>query len=365
MTTVAEKAHTHTVRVRLANGRVMNEELAPERQAKLYGLIVHGDQLGMVEAIRAVRPEGGKRLRFPHRIDDQGDLWLPADNHDALAQFVRNFRDEYELFVTPATFGDMTPGNDGVSASEVAWIDQDDPEKVHLLRKFRHRPHLVVATGGSGGVHAFWRLAYPVPRDEIGVINRKLVAKLEGDRASHNPARILRIPGSRNMKANTGDGADGICRIIWADLQQPAYDPEELVHGLRDYKEPAKPRPRRQYTGGNFNTAGSTGWIKETVEVAEGSSPTEYFYRLTGQVLPTRGGHVRCPFVDHEDRNPSTHVYGNPGDGWFCFSCHRGGGPFQLAAALDGWRGQGPLTGEEFKRAAAALAAAYGIERKD
>ncbi len=363
MTVVAEKPETHKVTVRLANGQKMEGELAPERQAKLYGLIVHGDQLGMVEAIRAKRLDGGKRLSFPHRPNEQGDIWLPADNHDGLARFVAMFRDEYELFVTPATFHTMVPGNNGVTGSQVVWIDQDDPEKVDYLRKFEHRPHLVVATGGSGGVHAFWRLAYPVGRDELGVMNRKLVAKLDGDRAAHNPARILRIPGSLNTKATQGEGADGCCRILWADLHRPGYDPETLVAGLKDYKQPDRPRPRRQFTGGDINADGATGWIKETVDIAEGSSPTDYYYRLTGHAVSARGGHVSCPFHDHEDRNPSTYVYSDTGAGWFCFSCHRGGGPFHLAAALDGWKG-GELTGDEFKKAAATVAAAYSIEKK-
>lgn len=364
MTAVAERDHTHPVTVRLANGAKITGPLTPERQAKLYGLVVHGDQLGIVEAVRATRQEGGKRLAFPHRPRNEGDLWLPADNHDALAKFVSEFRDNYELFVTPATFGTMVPGAHGVSGSQVAWIDQDEPDKVDILRRFPFRPHMVVATGGSGGVHAYWRLSYPVTRDEIGVINRKLVARMEGDRAAHNPARILRIPGSRNMKAVTAAGADGNCRIIYADLWRPPYEPDELVDGLTDYKQPPKLREETQYPNGPIDLTGSAGWIQQTVEIAEGSAPTDYYYRLTGHLVRTRGGHVCCPFVDHEDRNPSTHIYGDVGGGWFCFSCHRGGGPFHLAAALNGWKG-GQLTGDEFKEAAAALAAVYGIERKD
>lgn len=361
----AADCQQHTVKVRLADGRIIEGPLHPRRQAKLYSLIVHAGQLGMIEAIRATRPQGGKRLKFPHRGVDEGDVWLSADNPDELAQFVESYRDEYELFVTPATFDRMTPGYKGVSGSMVAWIDQDDPEKVDILRDFQHRPHMVVATGGSGGVHAFWRLAVPVGRDELGVMNRKLVATLEGDRASHNPARILRIPGSHNMKANQGDGADGVCRIVWADLFSPPYDPEVLTAGMTDYKQPAKPTRRKRFGAGEYEANTSEGWVATTVEVAEGSNPPDYVYRLTGQAVPQRGGHIRCPFPDHDDRNPSTYVYGEVGAGWFCFSCHRGGGPFQLAAALNGWTGRAELRDNEFIDAAKSLAAALGIEQKE
>lgn len=347
-------------KVRLPSGRII-EGLTLEEEVRCYRHILHADQIGLVEAIRATRPGGGKKLKFPHRTPEHGDTWLAANSRTDLAEFVKEHRNSYELFVTPATSKDGTPGNDGVSASQVAWVDQDDPTKIQLLREFRHRPHMVVATGGSGGVHAFWRLSYPVGRDEIGAINRKLVAAVDGDRASHNPARILRIPGSFNHKANQHEGADGICRIIWADTQMEPYDPEQLVEGLEDYKVPAKPKTRLQYDAGHYDVRGSDPWVSTTVEVAEGTPPPDYYLRLAGQGVGHRGGHVRCPFHDHEDRNPSTYVYGQPGAGWFCFSCGRGGGPFHLAAALQGWTG-GALQGEQFMEAAKTVAAALGTE---
>lgn len=350
----------HTVKVRMANGQIKEGPLSPRRQARLYSLIVHSEQFGMVEAIRATRPEGGKRLTFPHRPQDQGDVWLSADNPDELGSFVEAYRDDYELFVTPATFETMTPGYAGVAGSKVAWIDQDEPDKVELLRQFPHRPHMVVTTGGSGGVHAYWRLAYPVGRDEIGVVNRKLVLELDADRAAHNPGRILRVPGSRNFKANHAEEADGLCRIVWADLHSPAYDPEQLVEGLTDYKQPSPP-VQKKFVGSYENNA-TEEWVATTVAVAEGSRPPDYVYRLTGQSVHERGGHIRCPFSDHDDRNPSTYVYGDVGAGWFCFSCNRGGGPFHLAAALNGWTAGGALRDSEFIEAAKTLAVALKTE---
>lgn len=364
LTAEAAASDRHAVKVAMANGQIMEGPLCPRRQARLYSLIVHDDQFGAVEAVRAIRPEGGKRLFFPHRAAGRGDTWLPADDPDELGGFVEAYRDEYELFVTPASFDTMTPGAEGVSGARVAWIDQDDPEKVDLLRTFDRRPHMVVATGGSGGVHAFWRLSVPVGGDEIGVVNRKLTGHLKSDPAAHNPARILRIPGSQNLKANQGEGADGLCRIIWADLHSPPYDPEQLVEGLSDYRQPGRPSRYRQYRYAGYKPS-SDSWVAATVDEAEGSSPPEYVYRLTGHQVATGGGYIHCPFSDHEDRNPSTFVYGDVAAGWFCFSCQRGGGPFQLAAALNGWTGGGELRQSEFTDAARSLASALGIEQKE
>ncbi|HTP19011.1 MAG TPA: CHC2 zinc finger domain-containing protein [Solirubrobacteraceae bacterium] len=58
-----------------------------------------------------------------------------------------------------------------------------------------------------------------------------------------------------------------------------------------------------------------------------------YFERLTG-LRVGRSGKLRCLF--HDDRTPSLHVYPEPGRGWYCFGCGRGGSIFDLAALLSG-----------------------------
>jgi hypothetical protein len=61
--------------------------------------------------------------------------------------------------------------------------------------------------------------------------------------------------------------------------------------------------------------------------------PPVYFERLTGlRVGPS--GKLRCLF--HDDRSPSLHVYREPGRGWYCFGCGRGGSIYDLAALLSG-----------------------------
>ena len=47
----------------------------------------------------------------------------------------------------------------------------------------------------------------------------------------------------------------------------------------------------------------------------------------------------------HEDRTPSLHVYPEPGRGWYCYGCGRGGSVYDLAAHL---RGRTGTRGSEF-----------------
>jgi DNA primase len=61
-------------------------------------------------------------------------------------------------------------------------------------------------------------------------------------------------------------------------------------------------------------------------------------------ITPTSTGvetWARCPFPDHEDKNPSFQIHDEEGDeknGWFtCFSCGKTGGAVQLVSGLLGW----------------------------
>jgi hypothetical protein len=72
--------------------------------------------------------------------------------------------------------------------------------------------------------------------------------------------------------------------------------------------------------------------------------PAEYVEALTGLHVPA-SGMIRCPFHgDGQERTPSCKVYSDPGRGFYCFSCGRGGAIYDFASAL--W-GLG-TRGEEF-----------------
>ena len=71
--------------------------------------------------------------------------------------------------------------------------------------------------------------------------------------------------------------------------------------------------------------------------------PPVYVEALTGEAVPSGGGTICCPLPAHDDRHPSCRVYGDPGRGWVCFSCNRGGSAIDLASYLTGIepRGEG------------------------
>jgi hypothetical protein len=62
-------------------------------------------------------------------------------------------------------------------------------------------------------------------------------------------------------------------------------------------------------------------------------APRDYVERLLGQPVG-QSGKIRCPF--HTDGTPSLHGYPEPGRGWYCYGCGRGGSVYDLAALLWG-----------------------------
>ena len=82
--------------------------------------------------------------------------------------------------------------------------------------------------------------------------------------------------------------------------------------------------------------------LPRTDDVLDTIPPAEYVEALTGTTVPPHGS-ICCQLPAHEDRSPSFKVYAEPGRGWYCFGCGRGGGAIDLAAELYGIepRGEG------------------------
>jgi len=77
------------------------------------------------------------------------------------------------------------------------WCDADMPT-----------PTLVIASGH--GVHAYWRLAEPITDVALWTrCQKRLIALLGSDRAIHDPARIMRLPGFLNHKEPVA-----VCSIV-------------------------------------------------------------------------------------------------------------------------------------------------------
>lgn len=331
-----------------ADGAERAEALAPDQEVALYARCLHEGRPGLVEVVAGRRLADGS-LRMRRRRERE--RFPAAGDQAALVRLVRRHREAgEEVFCTPLTRRLPRPGREGqVLAGALVWIDIDEPEELWRLRAFRHRPHLVVYSG-SGGAHAYWRLARPAIPATLEAANRKLAGHLGGDLACCDRARVMRVPGSMNWKAGRA------CRLAFLDLARPGTALAELVRGLED-PDPPPPPPDPETL---------RRWAKRNaLDDARRVPPPVYFRLLAGVEVPARGGDVRCPLPDHHERNPSCRVYSNPERGWVCFGCRRGGSIYDLASLLGHGPGgrRGALHGEEFRRVRRHVRELLGLDQ--
>jgi hypothetical protein len=258
-----------------------------------------------------------------------------------------------------------------VRESSWLWVDVDQPGQLHALWALLvKRPcHLLIESAGSGGAHAYWKLAEPLAAtrvdDRTGEVaepieraNLRIVHHLGigadgkpnvADPACAERSRVMRLAGTINGK--TGKYA----RILEVDFALPAYPIAQLVGDLPDPTAHVSRRARRD---------------GKSRDPYKRISPPEYFEKLAGIVVP-RDGLVSCPAAGHEDRHPSCSVGTNPDRGWCCHSgrCGARGAIYDLASVLLGGPWGRELRGEAFKRARAYVADAFGeinqINRKE
>jgi hypothetical protein len=271
-----------------------------------------------------------------------------------------------EAFVGVAPRTRRRGDKDAIPHTRVLWVDVDEPGRLDALWLFlAERPcHLLIESGGSGGVHAYWKLAEPLTAQRVdedkGEVdepieraNLRLIHALGtgpdgkpdvADPACKERARVMRLAGTINHK--TGRYA----RIMEANFDLPGYRLDELVGDLADPAPlPLASRPGRR---------------PEHHDAYKRIAPAEYFERLAGIRVP-RGGLVRCPAPWHRDEHPSCSVGAAPEQGWCCHAggCGARGAIYDLASVLQGGPFGRELRGEQFKRARELVVAVFG-ERK-
>ncbi len=351
--------------MRLADGRVFTGPLAPERHRALQLGMLHQRTAGLVELAAGARRDGRLQITTRRRADHflpggqagRAD-WLRA----LLALAARHADCGEEVFVAPAARAAARGDKHAVSETRFLWVDVDHPDRLPAMWVLlaEHPCHLLVSSGGSGGVHAYWKLDQTLPAARTIETTGELVEPIEhahlrlihhlgtgadgkpnvADSACAERSRVMRLAGTVNGK--TGAHA----RILEADLALAAYPIRQLVGDLPDPTPPVAPRARV--------TGGSPDPYKRI-------SPREYFERLAGIVVP-RDGLVCCPAAGHEDRHPSCSIGVDASQGWRCHAggCGARGAIYDLASVVLGGPWGPELRGDAFRRARAYVIDVFG-----
>ena len=245
---------------------------------------------------------------------DMHRRFVKAGNLEMVAREARRQAESADVFV--GVLPRWRPRGDRRSVADDArtvWVDLDFAGAAGVLEAVDPRPHLVVASGGPGHVHAYWSLAGPVAPWQVERANRRLAWALGGDVQCADAPRILRPPGTIHH-------ARGGVPVRLIDVSgEPPTTLAALVGGLPD---PPVERPRASRRPGHGMAA------RDPLLAV---TPERYVQVLTGQTVG-RSRKIRCPL--HADGTPSLHVYEDPADGWYCFGCGRGGSVYDLAAGV-------------------------------
>lgn len=177
-------------RVRLADGRTFTGQLTPGRHRVLQLGLLHADTDGLVEIAAGTRRGGRLELETRPRADKatRPEQFPPgghagaADWLDQMAAIAAGHASRgQEVFVAPAVRATPRGDRGAVSHTRWLWVDVDQPGQLpRLWALLAERPcHLLVASGGSGGAHAYWRLAQPLPATRVIRANGEWVEPIE------------------------------------------------------------------------------------------------------------------------------------------------------------------------------------------
>jgi putative DNA primase/helicase len=128
---------------------------------------------------------------------------------DEITEFIDTYGQSDLYFGVAARRRDARDGSLASCAGLASlFVDLDfkhtpEPAALAALEAFELKPSALVASGG--GLHAYWFLSQPLEladgkANQVKALLRKLGIKLGADLAAAEPARVLRIPSTRNFK---------------------------------------------------------------------------------------------------------------------------------------------------------------------
>ncbi|MGZ4219023.1 MAG: hypothetical protein ACXVH1_26290 [Solirubrobacteraceae bacterium] len=199
-------------RIRLADGRRFAGELAPERHRSLQLGMLHSQTSGLVELAAGCRRDGRLHITTRRRTDH----FLPGGGAgerawlEALLELAgRHAERGEEVFVAPATRSAPRGEKQAVSETRCLWVDVDRPGQLHALWAFlAERPcHVLIESGGSGGCHAYFKLAQPLPAARVVEATGELVEPIERTSTASTRRDQARQPRPGRDRARHRGGA--------------------------------------------------------------------------------------------------------------------------------------------------------------
>lgn len=289
-------------------------EAAPFNQAALHlALLRCGQDAGLIELRWKVA--GGMR-----------QAWFAAHEREDAARKALRLSELFDVYAGAALRARCGGTRDDLLEARCLWADVDTPDALERLARFDPAPSMVVASGSPGCAHAWWSIAEALRPAHAEIACRRLAHALGADMRSTDQARIMRLAGTKSHKGERPAPVELIALNI-----APNLTAADVVGGLRDPDpEPvariAPPASRSGARAGRSHDDDHRSQALALNMIARYAPGTELREGAGGRL------HGRCPFPDHEDRNPSFVLF--PDGGWAC-SCGTGD-VYRLYARLTG-----------------------------
>jgi hypothetical protein len=174
--------------------------------------------------------------------------WHALDDHDGWAATCKQWRDRLQLFWGVATRRDDSSGKeDNLLEFPAAFIDidfkqRDEAEARRELATFPFAPSLVLHSGG--GLHVYWFLREALSdMAEARRLLLGLITQFHADPSCKDPSRIMRIPGSRNLKPDYDTPRPVAVETFAPDTRVNASALLDLLEEWGAFRPTATPRP--------------------------------------------------------------------------------------------------------------------------
>lgn len=170
---------------------------------------------------------------------EKGRAWNCAcrDIRDVLHKLDRAQKDGCGVFVTVNECADEGRTKDNVIKVRAVFVDLDGAPLDPVLN-CRLKPHIIVASGGPGRYHAYWKVD-GLALDEFTPIQELIAERFGGDETIKDLPRVMRLPGFWHQKA------DPVLVTIQSIADHPAYTRDEI---LAEFPVAVKEKPQRKTT---------------------------------------------------------------------------------------------------------------------
>lgn len=220
--------------------------------AETFLRAVHGDQAGYL-CIMTARPATDAELAdnpakklFPHHTFQE----YPARLSEALDTIAVAVANGHHAFHGANLFSEPQRLNELALPPRNLFADLDGAP----LPSGEWQPTLVVESS-PGRYHVYYQLSEPVDTETGTALNQRLVLALKADKGAKDGARLLRIPGTWNVKPERGEPTP--VKLLHSGTE--TYSPTDLDKVL-------PPLPAGKTTTGGKETAGDTEAGSGTVE---------------------------------------------------------------------------------------------------